>query len=78
MYCIEILVDTYDEDGNLLVKNQLASFAIGAGNFGGPRNPTKLIPCVSKPTRKPDRSLNYKTTIDQAALYRLSGKFILK
>nr|XP_022912916.1 peroxisomal multifunctional enzyme type 2-like isoform X1 [Onthophagus taurus] len=68
-------VDTYDEEGKLLFKNQIASFAVGSGNFGGPRSGTKLVPTAAKPTRNPDVSLQYKTSDDQAALYRLSGDF---
>ncbi|KRT82416.1 dehydrogenase [Oryctes borbonicus] len=68
-------VDSYDEEGNLVVRNQLATFAIGAGNFGGPRIGSKLVSCVTKPTRSPDMALSYKTAVDQAALYRLSGDF---
>ncbi|KAI4468548.1 dehydrogenases short chain [Holotrichia oblita] len=68
-------IDSYDEAGNLIVRNQVASFAIGAGNFGGPRTGSKLVACVSKPTGSPDMVLTYKTTVDQAALYRLSGDF---
>ncbi|KAK9687304.1 SCP-2 sterol transfer family [Popillia japonica] len=68
-------IDSYDEAGNLVVRNQFASFAIGAGNFGGPRTGTKLVSCMPKPAGNPDMVLSYKTTLDQAALYRLSGDF---
>ncbi|KAB0793389.1 hypothetical protein PPYR_13009 [Photinus pyralis] len=66
-------INSYNEQGALIMRNQCVSFAIGAGNFGGPRTGKKIVPCVPKPDRKPDLSLSYKTTIDQAALYRLSG-----
>lgn len=56
------------------MKNQIVSFVVGAGGFGGPRNGTKIISCIEKPTRKPDMSLTQQTNVDQAALYRLSGK----
>lgn len=67
-------VDTFDERGQLVVRNQVACFAVGAGNFGGPKTGTKLVPVQTKPKRKPDSSVTANTTIDQAALYRLSGK----
>lgn len=68
-------VDSYDEKGTLLFRNQIASFAVGSGDFGGPRTGTKLVPTAPKPSRKADVSLQYKTSEDQAALYRLSGDF---
>ncbi|CAG9766389.1 unnamed protein product [Ceutorhynchus assimilis] len=68
-----INVDSFDKNNNLIVKNQLVSFAVGAGKFGGPRQGTKTIPCLNKPSRTPDLSITHKTSIDQAALYRLSG-----
>lgn len=49
------------------------TFAVGAGNFGGPRTGTKIIPCQDKPKRNPDITLSQQTSYDQAALYRLSG-----
>ncbi|XP_031328032.1 peroxisomal multifunctional enzyme type 2-like [Photinus pyralis] len=66
-------INSYNEQGALIMRNQCVTFAVGAGNFGGPRTGNKIVPCVPKPDRKPDLSLSYKTTIDQAALYRLSG-----
>lgn len=59
------------------MKNQTVFFAVGAGNFGGPRSGTKIIECQPKPKRKPDATLIQKTSIDQAALYRLSGNEIV-
>lgn len=57
-----------------MVRNQVACFAVGAGNFGGPKTGKELVPVQNKPNRKPDASVTQKTTIDQAALYRLTGK----
>lgn len=68
------VVDTYDDNGNLVIRNQIVTFAVGAGGFGGSRNGTKLVPCIQKPSRSPDLSLTQKTSLDQAAIYRLSGK----
>nr|CAH7749030.1 unnamed protein product [Callosobruchus chinensis] len=70
---IVIDAESYDENGQLVVRNQCVTFAVKAGNFGGPRTGTKAINCEPKPNRKPDISLSQKTSIDQAALYRLSG-----
>lgn len=58
------------------MKNQTVCYAVGAGNFGGPRSGTKTVPCQPKPNRKPDVSLTQKTSVDQAALYRLSGTLL--
>ncbi|XP_023305062.2 peroxisomal multifunctional enzyme type 2 [Lucilia cuprina] len=66
--------DSYDENGRLLVKNQSSIFVVGAGKFGGKKNPKEgVVPTVPNPSRKPDASVQYKTSEDQAALYRLSG-----
>ncbi|VEN53332.1 unnamed protein product [Callosobruchus maculatus] len=65
--------ESYDENGQLVLRNQCVTFAVKSGNFGGPRNGTKVISCEPKPNRNPDVSLSQKTSIDQAALYRLSG-----
>lgn len=70
---IVINVDSLDRNGNLLIRNQTVVFAVGAGNFGGPRTGTKVVPSLPKPNRKPDQCLTQATSVDQAALYRLSG-----
>ncbi|KAF2897650.1 hypothetical protein ILUMI_08517 [Ignelater luminosus] len=67
--------ESFNEQGELMVKNQIVAFAVGAGNFGGPRTGTKIVPCVPKPNRKPDISATHVTNVDQAALYRLSGDY---
>lgn len=46
---------------------------MGSGGFGGKRNSDQIVPTVEPPKRKPDATLQYKTSIDQAALYRLTG-----
>ncbi|CAG9858017.1 unnamed protein product [Phyllotreta striolata] len=66
-------VETCDQNGNVVALNQCITFAVGAGNFGGPRAGTKAVPCQAKPSRSPDVTVSQKTSIDQAALYRLSG-----
>lgn len=66
--------DSYDQNGRLLVKNQSSIFVVGAGNFGGKKQPIEgVVPLAEAPRRKPDASVNYKTCENQAALYRLSG-----
>jgi len=64
---------SYDENGKLLFKNQVVSFIVGTGGWGGPRVGKNIVPSVNKPNRQPDHSVIHKTTLDQAALYRLSG-----
>ncbi|XP_077299501.1 peroxisomal multifunctional enzyme type 2-like isoform X1 [Arctopsyche grandis] len=62
-----------DKNGNVVAKTQLSTFVVGAGGFGGPRKSTKAVECVPKPNRKADAVMEQKTSLDQAALYRLSG-----
>lgn len=66
-------MDTLTESGTLVLRQQIVVFVVGAGNFGGQRTGTKMIPCQAKPQRAPDVSVSQRTSIDQAALYRLSG-----
>jgi len=63
--------DTYDENGDLLVKNEVATFVRGAGGWGGDRGPSADVNVP--PDRAPDKVLEDKTTENQALLYRLSG-----
>lgn len=66
--------DSYDQNGKLLVKNQLSTFIVGAGNFGGKSNGSSdVVPSIPVPNRAFDSSVKYVTSVDQAALYRLSG-----
>lgn len=65
---------TYDTNGQLIVKNQSSIFIVGAGKFGGKKEPNNdVIPIANEPHRSPDASIQYKTSENQAALYRLSG-----
>lgn len=70
---IVLNVDTYDNKGNHLIKNQFTVFAVGAGGFGGKRNSDRVIPFEDVPTRAPDATMESKTNVDQAGVYRLSG-----
>uniref|UniRef100_A0A1B0AYK8 Peroxisomal multifunctional enzyme type 2 n=1 Tax=Glossina palpalis gambiensis TaxID=67801 RepID=A0A1B0AYK8_9MUSC len=66
--------NSFDENGRLLVKNQSSIFVVGAGKFGGKKDPIHgVIPIVPAPKRSPDATIRYNTSRDQAALYRLSG-----
>uniref|UniRef100_A0A1B0AFB6 Peroxisomal multifunctional enzyme type 2 n=1 Tax=Glossina pallidipes TaxID=7398 RepID=A0A1B0AFB6_GLOPL len=66
--------NSFDENGRLLIKNQSSIFVVGAGKFGGKKNPIDgVIPIVPAPKRSPDATIRYNTSVDQAALYRLSG-----
>lgn len=65
------LADSYDASGRQIVRSQSATFVVRAGNFGGKSKPSdEVIPAIPPPNRKPDTSVQYKTSVDQAALYR--------
>ena len=68
-----IEVETRDENNELLMRNQNSIFVKGSGGFNGPRNSKHLTPVSTPPSRSPDKTLKHKTSVDQAALYRLSG-----
>ncbi len=62
---------SYDEQGDLLVRNLVVSFIRGVGGWGGERGPSSEtnIP----PNGPPERTVEEKTGGNQALLYRLSG-----
>jgi len=62
---------SYDEAGDEIVRNEVATFVRGAGGWGGDRGPSADINVA--PDRAPDKVLEDKTTENQALLYRLSG-----
>jgi 3-hydroxyacyl-CoA dehydrogenase/3a,7a,12a-trihydroxy-5b-cholest-24-enoyl-CoA hydratase len=64
--------ETKDDGGALLFANQSSIFIRGAGGFGGERGPSASSKNVP-PEAKPDHTVEYQTSTDQAALYRLSG-----
>ncbi|GFN82478.1 hypothetical protein PoB_000898400 [Plakobranchus ocellatus] len=66
-------VDTFDEKGEKVAFNQMLEFVVGAGKFGGKKTSEDVIPVANAPSRTPDAVMEEKTSIDQAALYRLSG-----
>lgn len=50
------LVETFDESGKPLFYNQVATFFVGAGGFGGPRtsNNSEVRNITNVPKRSPD------------------------
>ena len=68
-----VQIETRDEEGELLLVNQSSIFVVGAGGFGGSRSSEHSIEVRKPPSRSPDASASYKTSKDQAALYRMTG-----
>jgi len=64
--------ETRDEHGQLLFENRVVIMDRSAGNFGGDRGPKseRFDPPEGK---DPDFHVEYKTSSDQSALYRLNG-----
>ncbi|HEY0480661.1 MAG TPA: SDR family NAD(P)-dependent oxidoreductase [Kofleriaceae bacterium] len=62
---------TYDEHGDELIRNELATFVRGAGGWGGERGPSAELNVP--PDRAPDKVVEDRTSENQALLYRLSG-----
>mgnify|MGYP000977539106 CR=1 FL=1 len=67
--------NTLSQDGQLLCRNQVCCMIVGAGGFNGPRQTDNPLvePIVKPPEREPDRTMEQRTSPNQAALYRLSG-----
>ncbi|NXD46161.1 DHB4 enzyme, partial [Copsychus sechellarum] len=69
-----LLIDVNTYCGkDLVCYNQFSLFFIGAGRFGGKRTSEKAKPTAVPPKRPPDAVISDVTSVDQAALYRLSG-----
>ena len=69
-------VDTFNETQEKVAFNQFVVFCSGSGGFGGPRESSKQIKSATtfdKSARSPDAVVVEKTSVDQAALYRLNG-----
>lgn len=64
--------ETKDEGGAVLFTNTFGAFIRGEGGFGGERGPSASSKNVP-PERAADHTVEYRTSPDQAALYRLSG-----
>jgi acyl dehydratase len=64
--------ETRDENGTLVFENQAVIVDRSGGNFGGDGGPKKekVLPPEGK---APDFKISYKTSADQAAIYRLNG-----
>jgi len=69
---VNVHLESRDEAGQLVFENRAVIVDRGAGNFGGARGPKtdKINPPEGK---APDFSMEYRTSKDQSALYRLSG-----
>jgi 3-hydroxyacyl-CoA dehydrogenase/3a,7a,12a-trihydroxy-5b-cholest-24-enoyl-CoA hydratase len=68
--------DTYNvANEEKLSTGQISIFIVGAGGFKGKRTSAHAIPTVDPPVRNPDVTVTQQTSVDQAALYRLSGDF---
>lgn len=63
-------VKTFDEDGELLARNEVTTAIRGAGGFGGERGTAVEVPV---PDRAPDAVVTEKIPDNQALFYRLSG-----
>lgn len=71
---VVILMDVYSYSGKeLICYNQFSIFLVGSGGFGGKRKSDKVKEAVALPNRPPDNVLTDTTSLNQAALYRLSG-----
>jgi 3-hydroxyacyl-CoA dehydrogenase/3a,7a,12a-trihydroxy-5b-cholest-24-enoyl-CoA hydratase len=70
---ISILVEMFDETDQLVALNQFVIFSVGSGGFGGKKASDQQKPVLPPPKRKADQVCRETTTIDQAALYRLTG-----
>ncbi|XP_054445885.1 peroxisomal multifunctional enzyme type 2 [Pteronotus mesoamericanus] len=69
-----ILLDVHSYSGEeLICYNQFSLFVVGSGGFGGKRTSEKVKESVAIPNRRPDAVLRDTTSLNQAALYRLSG-----
>ena len=64
-------IESYDEDGDVLVHNEFVSFVRGAGGWGGERGPSKEVNVP--PSRAPDAVVEEQISENQAVIYRLSG-----
>ncbi|KAG8188671.1 hypothetical protein JTE90_003928 [Oedothorax gibbosus] len=65
--------DTFNEAKQLVMRTEWSIFLVGAGGFGGKRTTDKGRKVLPPPNRNPDVVVEEKTSIDQAALYRLCG-----
>lgn len=64
-------ISSRNEQGELVVYNEMTAFVRGAGGWGGDRGPS--IDINVPPAREPDAVITEKTDANQTLLYRLSG-----
>ncbi len=64
-------LDSFDEEGDLLIKSEMTAFIRGAGGWGGERGPSADV--NTPPDRDPDVVVEDRIPENQALLYRLSG-----
>jgi 3-hydroxyacyl-CoA dehydrogenase/3a,7a,12a-trihydroxy-5b-cholest-24-enoyl-CoA hydratase len=67
---IDLDVETFDQDGNVVFLNRFGAFIRGEGGFGGEKGPP---PGNEPPERPPDATVEMTTLPQHGALYRLSG-----
>lgn len=76
---VTTIVHTVEKDsGDVVFENQSTVFVRGSGGFGGKKTGQDrgAASAANKPpSRKPDHVATEKTSVDQAALYRLSGDY---
>ncbi|XP_010632191.1 peroxisomal multifunctional enzyme type 2 isoform X1 [Fukomys damarensis] len=69
-----IILDVYSYSGKeLICYSQYSLFVVGSGGFGGKRTSEKIKVAIATPSRPPDAVITDYTSLNQAALYRLSG-----
>ncbi|CAD6192163.1 unnamed protein product [Caenorhabditis auriculariae] len=67
-------ITTYDDaTGKKIGVQQISTFQVGAGKFGGARTSPHEKKPADIPSREPDAVVEEKTSIDQAALYRMGS-----
>jgi 3-hydroxyacyl-CoA dehydrogenase/3a,7a,12a-trihydroxy-5b-cholest-24-enoyl-CoA hydratase len=64
-----------DAQNELVCFSQFIGFIVGAGKFGGPRSSPHIKKTHVPPDHDPDAIVEEKTSVDLAALYRLSGDY---
>ena len=68
-------VTCYDAHGEKVALNQMSTFVVGAGGFGGKRSSDKAYPTQKHPNRQPDSVFEEKTSIDQVFTWMYLGLF---
>jgi len=61
-------VTSYDAEGEKVAFNQLITFVVGAGGFGGKRSSDKAYSTQKPPSRSADSVLEERTSIDQVLI----------